>query len=74
MRDQLIAADDRIMRSSRTGRIEQMAGTVLLRRAKQAWLSGTCLEMLEKSRNGIEVRTDQGFNVGKPPGGYVAAD
>ena len=47
---------------------------MLLRRAKQAWLSGTCLEMREKSRNGIEVRTDQGFNVGKPPGGYVAAD
>jgi DNA invertase Pin-like site-specific DNA recombinase len=68
----LIAADEPIMRSSRTGRIEKKAGMVLLRRAKQGVAEWYVLEMLEKSRNGIEIHTDQGFNVGKPPYGYVA--
>ena len=30
------------------------------------------VEMLEKSWDGIEVHTIQGWNVGKPPYGYVA--
>jgi site-specific DNA recombinase len=68
----LIAADEPIMRSTRTGRIEKRAGMVLLRRAKQGVAEWYVLEMLEKSRNGIEIHTDQGFNVGKPPYGYVA--
>ena len=68
----LIAADEPIMRSSRTGRIEKKAGMVLLRRAKQGVAEWYVLEMLEKSRNGIEIHTDQGFNVGKPPYGYAA--
>lgn len=68
----LIAADEPIMRSARTGRIEKKAGMVLLRRAKQGVAEWYVLEMLEKSRNGIEIHTDQGFNVGKPPYGYQA--
>ncbi|GIF48182.1 hypothetical protein Afe04nite_27210 [Asanoa ferruginea] len=68
----LIAADEPVMRSARTGRIEKKAGMVLLRRAKQGVAEWYVLEMLEKSRNGIEIHTDQGFNVGKPPYGYRA--
>jgi DNA invertase Pin-like site-specific DNA recombinase len=68
----LIAADEPVMRSSRTGRIEKRAGMVLLRRAKQGVAEWYVLEMLEKSRHGTEIHTDQGFNVGKPPYGYVA--
>lgn len=45
---------------------------VLLRRAKQGVAEWYVLEMLEKSRNGIEIHTDQGFNVAKPPYGYIA--
>src|SRR5918994_920068 len=55
----LIAADEPIMRSARTGRIEKKAGMVLLRRAKQGVAAGYVLEVLEKSRNGIEIHTDQ---------------
>lgn len=45
---------------------------VLLRRAKQGVAEWYVLEMLEKSHQGTEIHTDQGFNVGKPPYGYVA--
>jgi DNA invertase Pin-like site-specific DNA recombinase len=62
----LIAADEPIMRSARTGRIEKKAGMVLLRRAKQGVAEWYVLEMLEKSRNGIEIHTNQGYNVGNP--------
>jgi hypothetical protein len=68
----LIAADEPIMRSAKTGRIEKKAGMVLLRRAKQGVAEYYVLEMLERSRNGIEIHTDQGFNVGKPPNGLMA--
>jgi DNA invertase Pin-like site-specific DNA recombinase len=68
----LLAADEPITRSAQTGRIEKKAGLVLLRRAKQGVAEWYVLEMLEKSRSGIEIHTDQGFNVGKPPYGYVA--
>jgi site-specific DNA recombinase len=68
----LIAADEPIMRSARTGRIEKRAGMVLLRRAKQGVAEWYVLEMLEKSRQGHEIHTDQGFNIGKPPYGYLA--
>jgi hypothetical protein len=48
----LIAADEPVMRSSRTGRIEKRAGMVLLRRAKQGVAEWYVLEMLEKSPPG----------------------
>lgn len=59
-------------RSSRTGQIERNAALTLLRRTKQGVAEWYVLEMLEKSRNGIEIHTDQGFNVGKPCYGYQA--
>jgi hypothetical protein len=68
----LIAADEPLVRSGRTGKIERNAALTILRRTKQGVAEWYVLEMLEKSRNGIEVHTDQGFNVGKPCYGYVA--
>ena len=67
----LIAADEPIMRSSKTGKIERNAALTLLRRTKQGVAEWYVLEMLEKSRKGIEEHTDQGFNVGKPCYGYI---
>ncbi|GIH01941.1 hypothetical protein Rhe02_00080 [Rhizocola hellebori] len=68
----LIAADEPIIRSGRTGKIERNAALTLLRRTKQGVAECYVLEMLEKSRNGIEIHTGQGFNVGKPCYGYIA--
>jgi site-specific DNA recombinase len=68
----IIAADEPLMRSGKTGRIEKKSGLVLLRRAKQGVAEWYVLEMLEKSRHAFEIHTDQGFNVGKPPYGYLA--
>lgn len=48
------------------------ATQVLTRRVKQGVAEWYVLELLEKSWGGFEVHTEQGFNVGKPPYGYVA--
>ena len=68
----LIAADEPMVRSTKTGKIERNAALTLLRRTKQGVAEWYVLEMLEKSRKGIETHTDQGFNVGKPCYGYIA--
>jgi site-specific DNA recombinase len=48
------------------------ATQTLTRRVKQGISEWYVLEMLEKSRGGLEVHTEEGFNIGKPPYGYVA--
>lgn len=48
------------------------ATQVLTRRVKQGVAEWYVLELLEKSWGGFEVHTQQGFNVGKPPYGYLA--
>src|SRR4051794_23490148 len=68
----LIAADEPLVVSGKTGKVERNAALTLLRRTKQGVAEWYVLEMLEKSRKGIEEHTDQGFNVGKPCYGYVA--
>ncbi|MFB4302206.1 recombinase family protein [Actinomadura sp. NTSP31] len=45
---------------------------VLTRRVKQGVAEWYVLEMLEKAWGGFEVHTEQGFNVGRPPYGYLA--
>ncbi len=45
---------------------------VLTRRVKQGVAEWYVLEMLEKSWGGFEIHTEQGFNVGRPPYGYLA--
>jgi site-specific DNA recombinase len=48
------------------------ATAVLTRRMKQGIAEWYVLDMLEKSWGGFEVHTRQGWNVGRPPYGYVA--
>jgi hypothetical protein len=45
---------------------------VLTRRVKQAIAEWYVLQMLELSWDGFKVHTHQGWNVGKPPYGYLA--
>ncbi|WP_067460727.1 recombinase family protein [Actinomadura macra] len=45
---------------------------VLTRRVKQGVAEWYVLEMLEKSWGGFEIHTQQGFNVGRPPYGFLA--
>src|SRR2546423_295140 len=54
------------------GRRRKKASAILLRRTKQGVAEWYIVEMLEKSWDGIEVHTIQGWNVGKPPYGYLA--
>ncbi|WP_253874757.1 recombinase family protein [Actinomadura rupiterrae] len=62
----LLAADEPI---NLTGR---RASQILTRRVKQGVAEWYVLEMLEKSWGGFEAHTEQGYNVGKPPYGYMA--
>src|SRR5262249_8459360 len=48
------------------------ATQTLTRRVKQGISEWYVLEMLEKSRGGLERHTEEGFNIGKPPYGYLA--
>lgn len=48
------------------------ATQTLTRRVKQGISEWYVMEMLEKSRGGLEVHSEDGFNVGKPPYGYIA--
>ncbi len=64
----LCAADEPIMTNSKAKR----ATPTLTRRVKQAVSEWYVLQMLELSWDGFIEHTQQGWNVGKPPYGYVA--
>ncbi|NIL39789.1 recombinase family protein [Salinispora arenicola] len=64
----LLAADEPVMQSNSRKRAAQ----ILLRRTKQGVAEWYMIEMLEKSWDGFEEHTTQGWNVGKPPYGYLA--
>jgi DNA invertase Pin-like site-specific DNA recombinase len=69
----LLAADEPIILDGQTnGRKRKRASQVLLRRTKQGVAEWYIIEMLEKSWDGFETHTGQGWNVGKPPYGYIA--
>ncbi|WP_285687932.1 recombinase family protein [Actinoplanes sp. NBRC 103695] len=69
----LLAADEPIILNGQSnGRKRKRASQVLLRRTKQGVAEWYILEMLEKSWDGFEVHTGQGWNIGKPPYGYEA--
>lgn len=61
----LLAADEGISMTRRR------ATNVLTRRMKQGIAEWYVLDMLEKSWGGFEVHTKQGWNVGRPPYGYL---
>jgi DNA invertase Pin-like site-specific DNA recombinase len=62
----LLASDEPITITGRG------ATQTLTRRVKQGISEWYVLEMLEKSRGGLEVHSEDGFNIGKPPYGYIA--
>ncbi|MBO2458133.1 recombinase family protein [Actinomadura violacea] len=62
----LLAADEPF---TLTGR---RATQVLTRRVKQSIAEWYVLDLLEKSWGGLQTHTEQGYNVGKPPYGYLA--
>ncbi|MFD8494848.1 recombinase family protein [Amycolatopsis sp. NPDC059657] len=68
----LVVAVDEGVRLGRTGRRAKTATQVLTRRVKQGVAEWYVTEMLEKSWDGFETHTDQGFNVGKALYGYRA--
>ena len=69
----LLAADEPIIFDGQTGgRKRKRASQILLRRTKQGVAEWYIVEMLEKSWDGFETHTTQGWNVGKPPYGYKA--
>jgi hypothetical protein len=69
----LLAADEGInpdaVLGSRGG--PRKATSVLTRRVKQAISEWYVLQMLELSWDGFKIHTYQGWNVGKPPYGYI---
>jgi len=67
----LIAADEPF-RLDNTGRRAKTSTQVLTRRVKQGVAEWYVIEMLEKSWDGFETHTEQGYNVGKPCYGYRA--
>jgi site-specific DNA recombinase len=69
----LLASDEPIIFDGQTGgRKRKRASQILLRRTKQGVAEWYIIEMLEKSWDGFETHTTQGWNVGKPPYGYKA--
>ena len=73
----LLAADEGIDPSAIPGLNEsaapfRRATPTLTRRIKQAIAEWYVLNMLELSWGGTKAHTNQGFNIGKPPYGYVA--
>ncbi|MFZ3557621.1 recombinase family protein [Streptomyces sp. BH055] len=64
----LCAADEPIMTDSKAKR----ATPTLTRRVKQAVAEWYVLQMLELSWDGFIEHTQQGWNIGKPPYGYLA--
>ncbi|WP_435120022.1 recombinase family protein [Amycolatopsis thermoflava] len=67
----LIAADEPFQLNN-TGRRSKTSTQVLTRRVKQGVAEWYVIEMLEKSWDGFETHTEQGYNVGKPCYGYRA--
>src|SRR5512139_1668175 len=65
----LLAADEPIALS---GRKNKTATQILTRRVKQGVAEWYVLDMLEKSWGGFEQHTEQGYNIGVPPYGYLA--
>ncbi|MTD54850.1 recombinase family protein [Amycolatopsis pithecellobii] len=68
----LLVAVDEGVRLAQPGRRTKTATQVLTRRVKQGVAEWYVTEMLEKSWDGFETHTDQGYNVGKPCYGYRA--
>ncbi|HEX8631745.1 MAG TPA: recombinase family protein, partial [Catenuloplanes sp.] len=68
----LLASDEPIIFDGQPGRKRKKASSILLRRTKQGVAEWYIVEMLEKSWDGFEQHTIQGWNVGKPPYGYLA--
>jgi site-specific DNA recombinase len=69
----LLASDEPIIFDGQAGgRKRKRASSILLRRTKQGVAEWYIVEMLEKSWDGFETHTAQGWNVGKPPYGYKA--
>ena len=67
----LVAVDEGV-RLGQPGRRTKTATQVLTRRVKQGVAEWYVTEMLEKSWDGFEQHTEQGYNVGKPCYGYRA--
>lgn len=67
----LIAADEPF-RLDGPGRRTKTSTQVLTRRVKQGVAEWYVIEMLEKSWDGFETHTEQGYNIGKPCYGYRA--
>ncbi|SED61802.1 Site-specific DNA recombinase [Amycolatopsis tolypomycina] len=67
----LFAVDEGV-RISEPGKRTKTATQILTRRVKQGVAEWYVTEMLEKSWDGFETHTDQGYNVGKPCYGYRA--
>ncbi|MBT8227520.1 MAG: recombinase family protein [Dactylosporangium sp.] len=68
----LLASDEPIILDRQDGRRRKRASQILLRRTKQGVAEWYIVEMLEKSWDGFAIHTAQGWNVGKPPYGYLA--
>ena len=73
----LLAADEGIDRSLVPGLVvgahpAKRATPTLTRRVKQAIAEWYVLNMLELAWGGFKAHTEQGYNVGKPPYGYLA--
>ncbi|GAA3757316.1 hypothetical protein GCM10022402_39540 [Salinactinospora qingdaonensis] len=62
----LFASDEPIVASGKR------ASQILTRRVKQGVAEWYVLELLEKSWDGFETHTEQGFNIGRAPYGYTA--
>jgi site-specific DNA recombinase len=62
----LLAADEPLLTSGKR------ATQVITRRIKQGLAEWYVLEVLEKSRDGLCEHTRQGYNIGRPPYGYLA--
>jgi DNA invertase Pin-like site-specific DNA recombinase len=71
----LLAADEGITAEAVPGMANtrrKRATPILTRRVKQAIAEWYVINMLELSWDGLITHTDQGWNVGKPPYGYIA--
>ena len=73
----LLAADEGItadaLPNSGGPPARKRATPVLTRRVKQAIAEWYVLDMIERSWGGLVAHTEQGYNIGKPPYGYVAS-
>lgn len=69
----LLAANEPILPEvGNGGRARKRAAPILTRRINQAIAEWYVLQMLEQSRDGFCEHTEQGWNIGRPPYGYLA--